>query len=439
MTGASQSWSHWRHSFMSHKVLVHDNERALAAERRAMHTGRCEAFLWGKHHKGPFYEYDWRNSYPRIARDIQLPVRLSGTVARPTAKDIARLSKRYAILADCTVTTNAPCVPTSHNGRVLWPVGTFDTTLWDNELALLDEAGAHYNVSRAWLYHKAPALKAWAEWILYSLNAPESDMEPWQKLILKHWSRTLIGRFGMRYKSWSHYATAPDSRIYLSELVDSDSGTHSELMQIGTEVFTSGQEQDIDDGCPQITSYIMAEARTRLWRVMVEIGPENVLYVDTDSLLVNVAGHNAIQAKGQNGIYDGLRSKARARSVHIYGPRSYVLDARPSVSGLARDAVKVGDGKYSADAWMGAKESIRHGKPSTVSIQSRLFSLSYNSNRRFLNGDQTTLPYELPQYEPVGRKVKAPAKHRKLKGYDYPAVHTLNNSKKERNKATSAA
>src|SRR6266496_565567 len=36
ITGASQSWNHWRHSHYTHKLLVHDNQEALAAERRAM-------------------------------------------------------------------------------------------------------------------------------------------------------------------------------------------------------------------------------------------------------------------------------------------------------------------------------------------------------------------------------------------------------------------
>src|SRR5208282_3731415 len=51
MTGASQAWSHWRHSHYSHKILVHNDQTALSAERAAMHSGRCEAWKWGKYGK----------------------------------------------------------------------------------------------------------------------------------------------------------------------------------------------------------------------------------------------------------------------------------------------------------------------------------------------------------------------------------------------------
>src|SRR5208282_4960997 len=80
MTGASQSWSHFRHSHYTHKILVHDNAEALAAERSAMHSGRCEAYRWGKQTSGPYTEYDWQNSYPRIARDTDMPTKLRGTL-----------------------------------------------------------------------------------------------------------------------------------------------------------------------------------------------------------------------------------------------------------------------------------------------------------------------------------------------------------------------
>ncbi len=278
MTGASQSWSHWRHSHYTHKILIHDDDVALAAERAAMHSGRCEAFRHGKNTRGPYYEYDWQNSYPRIARDADMPVRLCGTINNATSARMESLMGRYHVLAELEVTTQVPCVPAQHDGRTLWPVGTFNTTLWSPEIRLLLESGATFRVRRAWLYKKAPALREWAQWILSSLHDRSDTIEPWQKLILKHWSRALIGRFGMRYRSWEKYGTAPTSRVFMSQLCDMETGSQSELMQVGTDIFISGDMKEIDDGCPQITGYIMSEARVRLWRAYQSIGAQNVLY-----------------------------------------------------------------------------------------------------------------------------------------------------------------
>lgn len=404
-----------------------------------MHTGRCEAFAWGKVDNGPFTEYDWRNSYPSIAASIRVPTRFVATVTSPDSRSIAKLRKRYAILADVSVYTETPCVPATDNGRVCWPVGRFETTLWDSELALIEEANGSYTVTTAYLYHKEPALQSWAEWILKSLNDPASTMEPWQKLILKHWSRTLIGRFGMRYKSWEHFAVAPDSRIYISELLMPDRSRKAELMQIGTDVFISGQETDVDDACPQITSYIMSEARARLWRAMQTIGLSNVLYVDTDSIIVGRAGHGEIQRQGQSGVFSGLRSKGQFKTLHLYGPRAYRADSRPVASGLARDAIQTADHEWRANSWMGAKESVRLAQHDRVTITVKPFTMTYNSNRRYLNGDGTTLPYWLPGRKPFGTIIEKPSRPKRLKANDYPAMHAHNSARAQCNRNTAAA
>lgn len=422
MTGASQAWSHWRHSHYTHKVLVHDNEEALKAERSAMHAGRCEAWRWGKYDKDVWYEYDWQNSYPRIARDSLLPSRLCGTVTTPNPKSLAGLLKKYCVLAELEVTTDIPCVPSVHNGRVLWPTGTFTTTLWDPEIRLLLGNGATFCVRKAWLYKRDPILKDWAEWILSSLHDKTDRIEPWQKLILKHWSRALIGRFGMRYKTWESFATATDSRVYISQMTDLDDGSEKELMQIGTQVFTSGDLKEIRDGCPQITGYIMSEARAKLWRTSAHIGMQNVWYMDTDSLLVNSDGHNAIQKAANSRDLDGLRSKGRYHKVQLYGPRSIILESRPSVAGMPKGSIQTGPKQWSGEVWRGAKESVRLNEPDSVSIRATDFHLRYNTNRRYFNSDGTTLAYRLPGYVPDGKVLVRPTRWQEAVNNGYPAL-----------------
>jgi hypothetical protein len=432
MTGASQSWSHWRHSHYTHPILVHDNDEALAAERAAMHSGRCEAWRWGKHAKSTWYEYDWQNSYPRIARDSLLPTKLLGTVTAPSAESLDVLCRKYAVLADCEVTTDVPCVPAQSDGRTLWPVGKFRTTLWDPEISLLREHDATIRVHRAWLYKREPALKDWAEWILSSLHSHNSPMELWQKLILKHWSRALIGRFGMRYQAWEPFGTAPDSRVYMSQLANSDNGSLTELMQVGTQIFTSGEQQEIDDGCPQITGYIMSEARAKLWRVSQQVGPENVFYMDTDSLVVNSAGHDRIQHNHCPQLFDGLRSKGKYRQIQIFGPRSLILDKRPVVSGMPRGSVQTGKNEWRGEVWRGATESVRLNESNTVRIRSTTFHLRYNRNRRYLCPDSTTVPYSLPSMDPFGYKPDRKAEAERMIANGYPAVLAFASPRKGR-------
>jgi hypothetical protein len=434
MTGAAQSWSHFRHSHMTHRILIHNDSEAIAAERAAMHTGRAEAWQWGKIDRDKLWEYDWSNSYPRIAQSEDLPASLFGTCSVSDAGKLPGMWRKYKVLADVTISVRQPCVPMSTGERTIWPTGVFRTMLWDPELALVMQHGEITEVHKVWLYRKAPLLKDWAEWILSSLGKTDQSVPEWQKLILKHWSRALIGRFGMRYKQWQKFATAPTSRIFCSELYDRESGERSEIMQVGTDVFTLGELTETNDACPQITSYIMSAARAKLWRVCSSVGRDNVVYMDTDSLVVSFKGHNTIQSANGRGDFAGLRSKGVYRSAHIYGPRSAIFSGRPCVAGMPRKPVQEDFHKWRGEIWRSCQESIRRGEHDTVSVAARSFTLNYNTNRRAFLDNGGTAPYQWPGREPDNTNRTYPAHPRSRAIDDYPALRPLLAAAKGRNR-----
>lgn len=406
MTGASQSWAHYRHSLMPYPILVHEHEEVLAAERAAMHTGRAEAWHWGQISREKIWEYDWSNSYPRIARDCELPQAYFGTISKPSIERLETLWQSYCVLAECEVTTDVPCVPTSHEGRIIWPTGTFVTTLWDPELRELRKAKATIRVLRAWLYKRLPILRDWSEWIISSLYDQTGIVEQWKKLILKHWSRSLIGRFGMRYKRWEEFATLKESRISIGIFHNRDDSSTSEIMQIGTKLFKLTDYQEIGDGCPQITGYIMSEARAKLWRVSSAIGQRDILYMDTDSIVVSQTGHKYITDQREMGDYAGLRTKATYHNARIYGPRSAIFGGKPCVSGMAKDSEKISQDHWKSEYWQSARGSIAKGEPNAVVVSYRNFTLRYNERRRAFSANGETVPYVLPAYIPGANYIR---------------------------------
>jgi len=401
MTGSSQSWAHWRHNYYTEKVLVHHDTEATAAERRALHTGRAEAWKWGRDPNAPVYEYDWQNAYPRVARDISVPTQYLGTTTRVSARSLPRLWNRHAILADVTVRTEQPIVPVRTEQGILWPVGEFDTTLWDPELRLLIDAGADVRVHRAWMYAKGPALQKWAEWTLNGIHSTQVRDLRWLPVVLKHWSRSLIGRFAMRYQSWEHVATLPGDGIAIGTYVDKDTGETTDTMQLGRDLYLLGEFQEAPNACPQITGYIMSESRAKLWRVIQHVGTENVYYMDTDSLIVNARGSRRIDDLGGQGDTEGLRLKGRHRGYEIYGPRAAVFGEDTHFSGLPRGAERTSDNTFLGEVWTGLEQSIRKGEFDHVTITRRPFTVRWSDTRRWRDADGTTQPHRLPTPVPA--------------------------------------
>lgn len=416
MTGSSQSWAHWRHCHYTEKVLIHHDMEATDAERRALWTGRAENWRWGRDNTDPVFEYDWSNAYPRIAGDVDVPSRFLGASERVTASALPKLWQRYAILADVTVTTETPCVPARGEDGITWPVGTFDTTLWDPELRLLASSGATIRVRKVWMYQKGPALQEWARWVLNGIHSEAVREMRWLPIVLKHWSRSLIGRFAMRYQSWEHFGTLPSAGIAIGTLVDRDAGTSADTMQLGHEFYVLSDYQEAPNSCPQITGYIMSEARAKLWRVIERVGAANVYYMDTDSVVVNALGASVIDGARNEGDYQGLRLKERHRGWEIYGPRALILGDTAKFAGMPRGAERVGDTQWLGEVWTGLEHSVKTGEFDRVTIRKRPFSVRWNEKRRTRLPDGTTAAHRLPAVvggTPVGR-LPAVTEHERL-------------------------
>lgn len=382
MTGSGQSWAAFRHKFLTHKMTIHDDEDALVAERRAMWAGRCEAYWHGELKGQTVCEFDFTQSYMTIARDHPVPVRLIGPM--PAGYDWRRIvaSETSALLAEVEVETDVPVLPASKDGRILWPVGRFTTTVWDVELAEAIKAGAKVTVKRGWLYRLQPALKAWAEWTIGQLAESDATVPAWQKSILKHWSRALIGRLAMTYNSWEQFGTVPNQQVSRSRLVDIDTNEEYDIMQVGNDVWADAGRVESPNSMPMVTGYIQAIARVRLWRVMDSLPPNVLLYVDTDSLLVTQRNLSVVEEVAASPIGHGLRLKRSWDGFAIFGPRQIVTGRQVRVSGVPSNAQQSSRGKYQGVVWDTLPGALSRGHTNKVIIRDREWTVLGIDRRR---------------------------------------------------------
>lgn len=391
-TGAGQSWSHWRHRFYTHKVLVHGQDRPRELEREAAWAGRCEAWRHGDLGAGPWVEWDYTAAYAAIARDHDLPARMVRMSANLGFTAWDRWRRTWAVLSRVTVTTDRPTVPTSGPRGIVWPTGRFTTTLWDNEVAMAVSEGAQVEIGESWAYSTAPVLKAWAEWVMAWLEAPPGTVDEVARLVVKGWSRALIGRFGCRYSSWEPWGTAVDDDVKLWRAGDGDTGGRFRVLQLGTDLWRDTEMVDDPRGCPQVMSWVMAQSRCDLWGAMRAAGLENVAYVDTDSLIVDPAGHRRLQRAG----IAGLRPKSTYRSLVVLGPRQIIANSRLRAAGVSSAAVQTGASTWETEIWDRLAGSLTRGQFDRVTVRKRRVQLTGVDNRRRHLADGETAPLEAP-------------------------------------------
>lgn len=382
MTGAGQSYAVFRHRFLTHKMLVHDDIEALAMERRAMWTGRCEAYWHGTLTKQVVDEWDFTSAYATVCAENEVPVRLMGRMPEHYTWQRVQALKHVALLARVTVTTDKPVVPTAHDGRIIWPVGTFETTLWDVEIREAIANGATVDIDYGYLYKTAPALKAWAEWILESLNDKTDRVTAWQKVILKHHSTALIGRFGMMFPVWEEFGGGNRIGVDRRICLDADTGESYELMQVGRTVFKQGANQEWGQSQPAITGYVMACSRVKLWRLMQALPKEATLYVDTDSILVTDRWRSTMLDVAHSPEGAGLRLKRSWDGFAIYGPRQLITGRLVRVAGVPTTAKRIDKHVFAGQVWESLPVAMGNHRANQVVLRDRVWHAKCVDRRR---------------------------------------------------------
>ena len=395
LTGNAQAWAVYRHKFLTHKLTVHSEVDALAMERRAMWAGRCEAYWHGKISGINVYEFDFQQSYPRIACDYEVPVKYVGELTGAESIWRAVSQDGYACIIECDVETTVPVLPAEHNGRILWPVGRFRTTVWDVEALEAIQAGATVTPVRALVYRTAPALKAWADWILGELAKPDDIVPVWLKTLLKHWSRSLIGRMAMTYQSWEYDGEMPYSRCESGMVKDERTGEVNEYIQVGTAMWLHAGKVEWQHSMPMMTGYIQAVARVQLWQILSRMPKGSVLYADTDSVFITEIDKEELESVIAGIAGCGMRLKNAYQSMEIHGPRQIITGPEARIAGIPKKAERIEKGKWLGEIWESINTAVVMGRHDVVQVRSREWKIAGVDHRRRKTDNGFTEPIEL--------------------------------------------
>lgn len=396
-TGAGMAMATWRHRFLSHKILVHDDADALGAERAAMYTGRAEAWRHGKLGVGKWTEVDLRNAYLAIARESSLPRKLHMSTGSISLPQYHKLRDRFAVLCRASVDTTVPVLPYRDQGRILWPIGQFDGWYWDVELECAMRYGAKIEIHQTYVYACDPLLADWAEWVLGILRKDNDETDPVVKTWIKHCSRALIGRIALRTPSWEAWGDNPEGITGITYVTMPEEGYTTRMLHVGSDTLIETHRMEGKDSLPQITGRIMATCRVWLWEGMNVAGTENIAHVDTDSLLANSAGLARMRDRYGSDFDRLWQLKGTYTRLEVFGPRAYRRDGSRVVAGIPKKAHEEADGSLSGETWASLSSDLTEHAGGVVTIRPATWHIPKTDLRRRDASEvgTATLPYSV--------------------------------------------
>lgn len=381
-TGAGMAYSTWRHKHLEHQILVHDDVDVLAAERAAMHTGRAEAWRHGEILGERWTELDLKNAYVTIARDYELPTRLRFKTGSLSMEQYTKLCDMYRVLCKVRVTTDLPVVPCQHEGRTIWPVGTFTTWLWDCEIDALLSEGQSVRIIQGITYTREFILREWAQWVLGLIDKGNDGVSPVIKTWAKHSGRALIGRISLRTPRWDYWGGNPNGNTGISYLHSGSTDRTQRLLHIGSKTFIETERIEGRDSLPQVTSWIMAQCRVRLWTAMRTAGLESLAHVDTDSLILSKRGLQRLRERLPEADLELWATKGSWATMEVYGPRTYRVGRTRRISGVPVRAEETPDGRFAGEKWTGVAGDIERGNAQAVTVVPWVWTLTRRDPRR---------------------------------------------------------
>lgn len=339
-TSAPQiGWTKLRQSLEGTNIYTSLDPQIRALERRCYYGGRCEPFRLGAVNE-KCYLLDIRACYAAICACNCLPTQPLRYWPDGTGDETCQSEDMRQYAADCIVSTDTPIFPVRHCGRVIYPTGRFFTSLCGYEFNEAYDSGHIEKIIRCVSYFAAPALSNHANWYHKSRDKIAANGLAQMSGALKATFNSSLGFLARQGREWCEWSPAGVQPWWFGKTLDPDDhgkvvvahvlDRESEFLRIGNEP---------KNCAPIVHGAICAAARVALDRLFEIAGRDNVIYCDTDGLIVNQDGYDNLLA--QNGVcgpdYGQLSVRAQSRSCTINGQKNYKIGDKVVCAGLTAD------------------------------------------------------------------------------------------------------
>src|SRR5258706_1670693 len=339
-TLASQSMTAWRSGFMRKTCCLHKDEKVLELERKAYHGGRVECFKIGVLPEENYYYLDVNSMYSYCMKNSNVPTKLMYSVDSCTVEKLAKYVLAHYVIADVMVSTDILAYPVLKDGKLLFPRGTYRTTLHHKELTY---ALAHNHIKTVFsvaLYKFAKIFNEYVDFFYkVKTDSKLSDNYSWY-IIAKLLQNSLYGKLaqtGIHQEiTYGEYEQKIE-RFYGNKL-DTDE-YETAINWLGTRVKEKKQGES-SFSFPAAAGAITANARMLLLSYIEKANWHNVVYCDTDSLIVNNAGYNSLIHYIDDKELGALKVEQQSYYVHIHGPKDYEFGAISRHKGISAKAIQ---------------------------------------------------------------------------------------------------
>lgn len=393
-TIAGQALRSYRHRFMTHPILIDTDERALACSRACYHGGRTEAWRIGTI-PGQWHLLDINSQYPAVMQAERYPAVLAGYYRNVTVDRLSSLMRTYLCCASVRIKTPVPVVPIEHNKRLVFPIGEFDATCSTPELRWLIKHGYLLGVYDVAVYTGERIFQTWVD-EMYALRMKyRAEGNTVEDTHTKRLMNSLYGKYGQSGRTFDIIDTTDDLNPASWVDVNAETGESTKMRRIMGVIQAEVKEAESANSHPAIAAHVTAYGRMLLWSHIERAGIEHVIYMDTDSLLIDDVGLKRLKRRIDPDRLGALKHEATYIGVTIHGPKDYHFGDKVRTKGVKDTAVWLDDNTVEQDKWSGLAGMIRAGKADSPVTQRIVKHLRRTYQKGTVQEDGRVVPFVL--------------------------------------------
>lgn len=373
-TLAGQAFTSYRHRFMPTRIFVHSNESSLELARSTYTAGRVECFHIGRVDEEVTC-FDVNSMYPYVMAGEHFPSVHVSHRKRVDLDELRVWASENEVVARVVIETDEPVYPYRTDERLLFPIGRYEVALSGPELRHALERGRVVRCFEASIYESAPLFRTFVDYLYRCRQRAGAQGDEVERYLLKIMMNSLYGKFGQQGRRWETIGEVPDNDVHTWIEADYETGARQLMRRVcgNVQEFFNGNESY--HSLPSIASYVTSYARLLLWKYILLAGRENVLYCDTDSLVVTRNGANALRTVSDAERLGALKEEWTSTYFVTHGPKDYETDSFRKCKGVRFGAEWLQSNVVSQEQWSSMKADIRVGllrKPRTTKVLKEL-------------------------------------------------------------------
>lgn len=368
ITVAGQAFRAFRHRFMGHKIGIHNREDAIRLERMSYKGGRCEVFKVGKFINDTYYKLDINGLYAYVMREYNVPRKLVKVLVDVSPDYLAKLLDRYQVIVDCVVETDDPVYALHSRGYNIFPVGTFRVTLTTPEIVYALDHNHLRAIGQVAIYEHDILFRKFIDYFTPLRQQYKKSGDTGRSAMCKLIRNSLYGKFGQKGYKQKIIGKAPLDKVHVRHWVDLESEAECWDWTFGGIVLRQQKKGEAPDSFPGIAAHIAAQGRLVLWDYVQKAGQANVLYADTDSLIVSQAGYDALAGWVSPIKLGYLKLEGSTTNLEILAKKSYVFGDKRVSKGIRKNATLQANGAWRQIHFTSLKWAFQQGDLDDVTV-----------------------------------------------------------------------